>query len=282
MKPKITCMLLCFMMAIAVSAQEKADIVVSYDEKIPGWRTDSVRTSRMSLLANPRGAKYFNDLSLWSDSLSSTPEGKKQLNQIIMAACMTETPGGGITMDMRKGPVKKIHTYVFTSMPDDKLTYYGKFGDSEGYYDEPLDEMQWEIGDSTAVILGYECQSATTDYHGRRWTAWFTTDIPLPFGPWKFHGLPGLILKAEADPAFVFEATGIERSDRLMTPIYSPENYQRTNRKKALADDEYYLNNLEAILQAKFGGKVELNPGSADRPKYNAAKYSLEPDYIDR
>ncbi len=267
--------------AVVAVAQEKADILVSYDVRARNWANDSVRSSRMSLLANQREAKYFNDLSLWSDSLSSTPEGEKQLKQIIMAACMTEMPGGGITMDMRKGPVKKIHTYVFTSMPDGKLTYYSKFGDSEGYYDEPLDEMQWEIGDSTTVILGYECQSATTDYHGRRWTAWFTTDIPLPFGPWKFRGLPGLILKAEADSAFVFEATGIERSDRQITPMYSPEKYQKMQRKKALADEEYYINNREAIIQAKFGSKVEFNHNAADRPKYNAAKYSLEPDYKD-
>lgn len=53
-----------------------------------------------------------------------------------------------------------------------------------------------EIADSTKNILGYDCVMATAHYHGRDWTAWFTPDIPLPEGPWKLTGLPGLILEA--------------------------------------------------------------------------------------
>ena len=125
--------------AIFGLAEEKADIVVSYETQSRGWETDTIHTGGMTRLANSRQAKYFNDVSLWNDSLSSTPEGKKQLQQIMMAACMTELPGGGITIDMRKGPVKKVHTYVFTNLANNNLRYYSKFGDSKAYYDEPLD-----------------------------------------------------------------------------------------------------------------------------------------------
>lgn len=263
--------------AIAAMAQI-ADIVVSYETQSRNWETDSLQTGRMTLLANSRQAKYFNDVSLWNDSLSSTPEGKKQLQQIMMAACMTELPGGGISFDMRKGPVKKVHTYVFTNLADNKLRYYSKFGDSEAYYDEPLDEMKWELGDSAVTVLGYECIPATTDYHGRRWTAWFAPEIPVPFGPWKLHGLPGLILKAEADNGKTLTATGLQKSDRIITPMYSPDNYSKTERKKALDDEEYYRNNREAIIKAKYDG-VQFIDNRKEKPKYDAARYADEPDY---
>lgn len=264
--------------AVTASAQDKADILVSYTETAKNWEKDTTDITRMSLLANSRQSKYFNDLSLWSDSLSSTPEGKKQLRQIIMAACMTELPGGGISFDMRKGPVKRVHTYVFNNATDGNLTYYGKFGDEECYYTEPTSEMEWEIADSTLTVLGYECNMAITTYHGRQWRAWFAPELPVPFGPWKLRGLPGLILKAESDNGTSFIADGFQLTDRLITPVYSPEAYRHTERKKALADAEYYLNNRESIIRAKHGN-VQFNYNSHERPKYDSQLYALEPDY---
>ena len=53
---------------------------------------------------------------------------------------------------------------------------------------------------------------ATADFRGRRWTAWFATDIPVSDGPWKLGGLPGLILEAyDEGQQHVFTAVGLER-----------------------------------------------------------------------
>lgn len=265
--------------AIASIAQQKADIMVGYDFSFRNWESDSLLHSRRTLLASPTAAKYFNDISLWNDSLSSTPGGKEQLNQIIMAACITQTPDGGITFDSRKGPVKKVHNYIFSDLSAENIRFYDKFGDTQGFYDEPWGEIQWQLTDSTATVLGYECIAAQADYHGRHWTAWFAPELPIPFGPWKLHGLPGLILKARSDNDIEFTATGLEQTDRIMSPMYSPDNYGKMERKKALEEEEYFFNNREAIIKASFGGSVQFNYNTADRPKYDPAKYAAEPDY---
>ncbi len=267
------------LMVITSAAQEKADILVSYIEKSTNWEKDTLQTTRMSLLANSKNAKYFNDLSLWTDSLKSTPDGKDHLNQIIRAATMCENPDGSIYVDLSKGPFKKVFTFVFSDLEKGSLRYYSKFGEEQGYYDEPLAEMEWQIGDSVKIILGYECINAETDYHGRRWTAWFATDIPLAFGPWKLHGLPGLILEAEADNGNSFEATGIEKTNRIISPMYFSNEYDNKDRKKALADTEYFLNNWESVLKAKYGSSIKFKSELPERPKYNAARYANEPDY---
>lgn len=239
----------------------------------------------MTLLANSAGSKYFNDISLWTDSLESTPEGKAKLDEIIRANCLVQSPEGYEYWDLTKGPVKNIYTYVFNNNSDNTLTIYDQWGDELRFYTEPSDEMQWTLlPDSTNLILGYDCNLAESDYHGRHWKAWFAPEIPLCFGPWKLHGLPGLILKAEADGGFSFNATGLQHSDRIISPMYSAEEYKKTDRCKAQADNEYFINNQEAILKAQNGGMAKITYSDEDgneiaAPVYDAAKHSLEPDY---
>lgn len=282
MKQILTTLFMCFA-TIAAMAQNKAEIIVSYDFTSPNKKNQPV-TSKMTLLASSTEAKYFNDLSLWVDSLKSTPEGKAQYMEILKKACMTVEPDGSMSWDLTKGPAKKSYTYVFTNLADETLTHYGKYGEELGYYTEPLAEMQWTIvEDSTANVLGYECLMAETDYHGRHWKAWFTPEIPMSFGPWKFHGLPGLILKAEANGGFSFLATGLEHTDRVMSPMYLKEDYSKVDRKKALENAEYYVNNAESIMNAQ-GQNVKIyslddNGNKIEVPKYDGLKHSLEPDY---
>ena len=65
-------------------------------------------------------------------------------------------------------------------------------------YTDSVPSIQWKFSPKESTsILGYECNKATADFAGRKYTAWFTSELPLPFGPYKFGGLPGLILKIE-------------------------------------------------------------------------------------
>lgn len=267
--------------AVVVAAQDRADVLVSYEESAFGGK----HVNKMNLLANTGQSKYFNEVSLWTDSLTSTPEGKAKHEEIIRANCLVRDPEGYDSWDLTKPIVKKIDMYVFNSVADGELTVYDEWGEEPMYYTEDADEMQWTVvPDSVSTMLGYDCILAESDYHGRKWRAWFAPEIPLPFGPWKLHGLPGLILKADADGGFSFMATGLQTTDRLITPMYSASDYSRTERKKAQAQHEHYINNMEAMLKAEHEGLVKItfsddegNP--IDAPRYDAKKESLEPDY---
>lgn len=69
---------------------------------------------------------------------------------------------------------------------------------------------RWTPADVTDTICGYPCQTAVADYLGRRWSVWYTTEIPVTAGPWLLWGLPGLVLQAvDQDRLFVFRAKEI-------------------------------------------------------------------------
>lgn len=98
---------------------------------------------------------------------------------------------------------------------------------------EPLPAMQWTMEKDTREIEGFRCQKAVCRFRGRNYTAWFTTDIPCGWGPWKFSGLPGAILEAYDDTNEVsFYATGVkpdettlERPDESGYPALTPKEY---------------------------------------------------------
>jgi GLPGLI family protein len=65
---------------------------------------------------------------------------------------------------------------------------------------DSIKEYNWTLLPDTSRILGFFCQkaickAAIMDNVERIYTAWYTPEIPIPFGPHKFFGLPGLILE---------------------------------------------------------------------------------------
>lgn len=99
--------------------------------------------------------------------------------------------------------------------------------------EEPAEKPRWTLTQDTLSLLGYRCTRATTQFKGRQWSAWYTTDIPVSEGPWKLCGLPGLILKAEDDEGhYRFTADGLEQSHGTEPILFSGKDYQPVDRKQ--------------------------------------------------
>ena len=61
---------------------------------------------------------------------------------------------------------------------------------------ETIPVFKWDFDNNETKKIGdYICKKATTTFRGRNYIAWYTLDFPTQFVPWKFNGLPGLIME---------------------------------------------------------------------------------------
>ena len=240
----LTC--LCFT-SIVTSAQ-KADIEVSYIAHTPNFRDGKTDlTNQYILLANGSTSKFFSPMTEYIDSLNSTPEGKAKYQE------MTKNAYLGGKLDQL--PRKDGSYYILKSLDEKIIRYYDNAGLDKFFYEETPEEWHWEIGDATKNILGYECVEATTNFHGRKWTVWFTPEIPVHNGPWKFDGLPGLILEAIADGnQYHFVATGVQQTDKNIGIVYLADEYEKSSRKDFLKAKRSFIDNPLGKINAAFGG----------------------------
>ncbi|MFC7348669.1 GLPGLI family protein [Chryseobacterium zhengzhouense] len=113
--------------------------------------------------------------------------------------------------------------------------------DKVSYKDEK--PFEWKILGDKAKIGEYNAQKATATFGGRNWIAWFTTDVPFQDGPYKFRGLPGLIVKVEDDAKnYSWELKGNKK-----IADYNPESYS----EKLMKQFGQGKNNLE-VSRDKF------------------------------
>lgn len=134
------------------------------------------------------------------------------------------------------------------------INYFGHIFMNYYKYSEPIPEFDWTITHETENIMGYECVKATADWRGRKWFAWFS-DIPVNGGPWKFQGLPGLILKVEdSEGDHSIYAIGFKND---IFPIGCTDRaYMPTSREKYIEAKKDYSENAGRIMAES--GMVEL------------------------
>lgn len=106
------------------------------------------------------------------------------------------------------------------------------------YYEETIQNIEWELLDDQKEILGFTCRMAEGVFDERKWTVWYAEELAQPFGPWKLIGLPGLILEAESeDKTIHFIASALEGQD-VESELF--DNLLDFNHKKK-------LNNIELL-----------------------------------
>lgn len=165
-----------------------------------------------------------------------------------------------------------VRDELFRDQTAGRLTHIDQIGMDYLLYTEPLPAIDWELEEGERTILGYACRRARCTFRGRNYEAWYAPEIAVSAGPWKFGGLPGLILAIKDDAGVLdLEATGVEQ--RVEPIRMTDRNYMKTSRKKyrelkqkMMTDPVGYLtgnSNVQMTIKNEDGSPV--NPGDLVR-----------------
>ncbi|UOU97036.1 GLPGLI family protein [Chryseobacterium daecheongense] len=157
-------------------------------------RTDYRHKEFFTLLIGNERAFFASSNSLKRDSILDN------------SRVTTHNSDGSITLGIKNGTSTPETNFHFTIIQaNENIQYFAPVAMSVLSYKEPVIK-NWKLLNETKQINTIHCKKAEVTFKGRNWIAWYAPEIPLPYGPYKFSGLPGLIIKITDDKGdFDFE-----------------------------------------------------------------------------
>ncbi len=147
------------------------------------------------------------------------------------------------------------------------------------YVKEDATVFDWKILKEKKKIGKYNCRKAITHFRGRDYMAWFTLEIPVPYGPWKLNGLPGLILEASDSEKYIsWYFKKLEYPTKNKSAVVSIRKSKNEKNVKFLTIEEF-KKNCENEIQRRED-KIKLV--AKQFPDVTLTPPKMEDSYIER
>lgn len=213
--------------------------------------TASKLSEQMVLLIGKRGVSRFSSVeSIKKDSaLTVLRQQREQFGSDYVKARIPSLPSS------------KFRFSVFKNYPADKITVTDEIFIQRYIYEEEKGPIRWTLTQQKAKVNGYNCQKATARTLGRNYEAWYTIEIPVSDGPYKFYGLPGLIVKlTDSRNFFSFELTRLVNSNSSEKIVISRARLRPTTKKAFFQGYRNFMEDRAGVIEAQVGGKMGRSP----------------------
>ncbi len=169
------------------------------------------------------------------------------------------------------------HEYRVIRTSESKQTLIGAIASQNYSYPDSINLFDWQLLDSQdSSIAGFLCRKAQCSYSGRVWTAWYATDIPISEGPYKFNGLPGLIVYVyDARKDFKIELFYFGNQESYL-PRISMNKYIPISKKNFQKSKTNFLDNYLEYLK----GNIAVSPNFKSQETI-AQKWAKRPLSLD-
>ncbi len=156
-----------------------------------------------------------------------------------------------------------INYTIEKDLSSQSLVYKSRIGRDQYSYNESP-SLNWKILPETVKIGDYQTQKAETTFGGRTWFAWFTPEIPLQDGPYKFSGLPGLIVKAQDSKGdYSFDLMQTKKIAEIQQPQTRGQYINLSKKKYDDMEVKFQKDPASFVGAQRPGGG---GPGGGNRP----------------
>nr|WP_262917435.1 GLPGLI family protein [Zunongwangia pacifica] len=174
-------------------------------------------------------------------------------------------------------PETDFHYKIYKNYREDQLILAEKItADRYKYkYSQALKMIDWKIHSENREILGFSVQKATGAFAGRNYIVWFAPELPFSDGPYKFNGLPGLILEiSDLKNHYHFTLSGFQELKKPIEKLLNLDNYKMVSQKEL---DQFRDDNDRDPLAAMRNAGVKFGFNSkeveAETKKMLSEKY---------
>ncbi len=181
MKQLISFILLITFTSLGYSQENSYNYKLIYNYKFQVDSTDiySSKQEDMILLLNKDKSHFYSFSKYVLDTLKNNNKNRSLQELLILR---------------QNAPKQRVKFEIQKNFKTSKIYYYEKIFLTTYKAEENYKKLNWVIQNETKKIGKFSCKKATTNFAGRTYIAWFTTEIPISNGPHKFDGLPGLII----------------------------------------------------------------------------------------
>lgn len=145
---------------------------------------------------------------------------------------------------------------------------------------QPLNLIKWTISNEIEEYHSMKVQKAIGELSGRTWTVWFTIEIPLIEGPYKFKNLPGFVVKAnDADQDYVFEFIESKKVNNYWFELSELDFFKEVTDKQLRRLKNLNANKSYMQIIQETGGK--LMNDSKEPSDFMTKKFGKEPNPIE-
>ena len=240
-----------------VPAQELTDkfkYKATYDLtwQIDSTNSESIQNETMVLFIGDKISRFSSEGQYIADSIKEAYKDRERTQQSFN--------------EMRsKMPMSALNFYVFKKQNSAQVSFTEKIVKDNYRYIQDIDDLNWEILPETKEVAGFVAQKAKASFSGRDYTAWFTTEIPISEGPYKFRGLPGLILEiSDNNDYYTFKLNGFKELNDEISIEFEPEDYLEVSREKFLQIKQEYAEN-PFIKMENSGITMGFQPGQKEK-----------------